>query len=171
MSHSSFSSRTVNIKMVNFVWSCSLWLYVTKRKSNVIRHIGLVHGIDARTISENVTKKDVGMNASTEDFATMACKKFCCNRCSYITVKKYNIMRHLKSVHSQEGKPQQEEEEERHYTKEEFKEIMTRLRTSLRLPLRDRDPSKFDKDICVELRKSETKIREGCFKALEILSS
>jgi hypothetical protein len=80
-------------------------------------------------------------------------------------------MRHLKSVHSQEGKHQQEEEEERHYTKEEFKEIMTRLRTSLRLPLMDRDPSKFDKDNCVELRKSETKIREGCFKALEILSS
>ena len=112
--------------MVNFVWSCSLCLHVTKRKSNVIRHIGLVRGIDARTISKNDTKKDVGMNASTEDFATMACKKFCCNRFSYIAVKKYNIMRHLKSVHSQEGKHQQEEEE-RFYTREEFKEIIVMI--------------------------------------------
>ena len=167
MSQSLFVIRTVNIKMGKFVWSCSLCFHETKRKSNVIRHIRLIHGIDARSFSRNDTKKDNEMNATTNDSTSRACMKFCCNRCSYITVKKYNLLRHLKSVHSPEEKHQREES---HYTRKEFEEIMTRLRNSIQSPLKDQDTSRLDKAIRIDPEESETRIREGYFRALEILT-
>ena len=153
--------------MVKFVWSCSLCLHETKRKSNVIRHIRLVHGTDARTISRNDTKNDIEMNASIDDSTRRVCKKFCCNRCSYITVKKYNLLRHLKSVHSREERHLREEN---HYTRKEFEEIMIRLKNSIQSPLKDQDASKDADAIRFESEKSETKIRAGYFRALEILT-
>ena len=39
------------------MWFCSLCLHETKRRVNVIRHIKLIHGIDARTIKNNDAKK------------------------------------------------------------------------------------------------------------------
>ena len=103
-SHSLFVSQTVNIKMGKYVWSCSLCLHETKRKSNVIRHIRLVHGIDPRIIENNDTN---GKNDATK--ATKVYTKFCCNVCSYNTVKKYNLMRHLKRIHLPKERHQEEE--------------------------------------------------------------
>ena len=103
--------------MGKFIWSCTLCLHETKRKSNVIRHIKLVHGIDV------VKKQDAGMNA--EDFREY--EKFYCNTCLYNTVKKYNLKRHLKSDHTPEDR--QEDPQERHISWREFEEIMTRLKT------------------------------------------
>ena len=163
-----FISLTVNIKMGKFVWSCSLCFHETKRKSNVIRHIRLIHGIDSRTISKNYTKKDIEMSATSDDSASRPCMKFCCNRCSYITVKKYNLMRHLKSVHSPEERHQREEES--HYTRKEFEEIMTRLRNSVQSPLKDQDTSRLVEAIRIDPEESEKRIREGYFRALEILT-
>ena len=139
----------------------------TKRKSNVIRHIRLIHGIDTHTISRNDMKKDNEMSATTDDSASRACMKFCCNRCSYITVKKYNLMRHMKSVHSPEERHQREES---HYSRKEFEEIMTRLRNSIQSPLKDQDTSRLVEAIRIEPEKTETRIREGYFRALEILT-
>ena len=93
--------------------------------------------------------------------------KFCCNWCSYITVKKYNLMRHLKSVHSPEERHLREESR---YTRKEFEEIMIRLKNSVQSPLKDQDASKDVEAIRFEPEKSETKIREGYFRALEILT-
>ena len=156
MSQSLFISRTVN--MGKFVWGCTLCLHETKRKSNIIRHIKLVHGINV------VKKKDAGMN--TEDSATKETKNFCCNMCLYNTVKKYNLMRHVKRIHSR--KESRQHEEERYLTREEFAEIMSRLKTHLQSPSTDDDNSKLVIDIFVE--KFEVKIREGFLKALEILT-
>ena len=148
--------------MGKFVWSCSLCLYETKQKSNVIRHIKLIHGIDARTI-ENKDMK-IGMNTVTE--STRENKNFCCNVCSYNNVKKYNLMRHLKRVHF--PKERHQEEEERHYNRKEFEEIMTRLKTSVQS--HSEDNPKMVKVMLVRPEKSEAKIREGYLKALEILT-
>ena len=153
--------------MVKFVWPCSLCLHETKRKSNVIRQIRLVHGIDARTISENDMNNDIEMNALTEDSTTRVSKKFCCNRCSYITVKKYNLMRHLKPAHSPEERHPQEES---HYTRKEFEEIMIRLENSVRSPSKEQYGSKDVEAIRFEPEKTGTKIREGYFRALDILT-
>ena len=136
-------------------------LHETKRKSNVIRHIRLVHGIDARTIENNDTN---GINTDTE--SSRENKNFCCNVCSYNTVKKYNLMRHLERVHFPEERHQ--EEEERHYNRKEFEEIMTRLKTSVQS--HSEDNPKMVKVMLVRPEKSEAKIREGYLKALEILT-
>ena len=148
--------------MGKYVWSCSLCLHETKRKSNVIGHIKLVHGIDARTIENNDTKN--GINTDTESFLEI--KNFCCNGCSYNTVKKYNLMRHLKSVHF--PKERHHQEEERHYNRKEFEEFMTRLKASVQSP--SEDNPKLVKVMLVRPEKSEAKIREGYLKALEILT-
>ena len=105
------------------MWSCSLCLHETKQKANVIRHIKLIHGTDVRTIENNDTK--IEKNTATE--SSRENKNFCCNGCSNNTVKKYNLLRHLKSVHSPKEKHQQEDLQERHYNQKEFEEIMTRL--------------------------------------------
>ena len=148
--------------MGKYVWSCSLCLHETKRKSNVIRHIRLVHGIDARVIENNDTKN--GLNDASEPSREYT--KFCCNECSYNTVKKYNLMRHLKSVHLPNERYHQGEE--RHYNRKEFEEIMNRLRAGIQLP------SEYNTKLVKEMRggteKSEAKIREGYLKALEILT-
>ena len=91
--------------------------------------------------------------------------EFCCNECSYNTVKKYNLMRHLKSVHFPNER--QHQEEERHYNRGEFEEIMNRLKANVQLPS-EHNP-KLIKAMHVGSEKSETKIREGYLKALEIL--
>ena len=148
--------------MGKYVWSCSLCLHETKRKSNVIRHIKLVHGIDARVIENNDTKN--GLNDTSEPSREYT--KFCCNECSYNTVKKYNLMRHLKSVHIPNERYHQEEE--KHYNRKEFEEIMNRLKAGIHLP------SEYNTKLVKEMRggteKSEAKIREGYLKALEILT-
>ena len=77
-------------------------------------------------------------------------------------------MRHLKSVHSPEERHQREEES--HYTRKEFEEIMTRLRNSVQSQSKDQDTSRLVEAIRFEPEKSETKIREGYFRALEILT-
>ena len=107
------------------------------------------------------------MNATTNDSTSRACMKFCCNRCSYITVKKYNLLRHSKRVHLPEEKHQREESR---YTRKEFEEIMTRLRNNVQTPLKDQDTSRLDKAIRIDPDESETRIREGSFRALEILT-
>ena len=107
------------------------------------------------------------MNDSTEDSTTRVCKKSCCDRCSYITVKKYNLMRHLKRAHSPEERHPQEES---HYTRKEFEEIMIRLTNSVRSPLKEQYASKDVEAIRFEPEKTETKIREGYFRALDILT-
>ena len=155
MSQSLHISRTVN--MGKFLWTCTLCLHQTKRKSNVIRHTKLIHGIDV------VKKQDVGMNA--ED--SRAYKKFRCNTCLYNTVKKYNLPRHLKSIHTPKEKREDNQEDmlnKRHYTREEFEEILTRLKRKV---LEEDDPKP---DIFTEYDESEAKIREGYLKALEILT-
>ena len=162
MSHSLFVSQTVNIKMGKYVWSCSLCLHKTKRKSNVIRRIRLVHGIDPRIIEDNDTKN--GTNDALEPTREHA--KFCCNGCSYNTVKKYNLMRHLKCIHLPKDRIHQEEE--RHYNRKEFEEIMNRLKATAQL--HSEDNPKMVKVMLVRSEKTETKIREGYQKALEILT-
>ena len=148
--------------MGKYVGSCSLCLHETKRKSNVIRHIKLIHGIDSRIIENNDTKN--GINDATEPSREYA--KFCCNGCSYNTVKKYNLMRHLKSVHVPNEKHHQGEE--RHYNRKEFEEIMNRLTASVQLPP-EHNP-KLLEAMRIGSEKSEAKIREGYLKALEILT-
>ena len=143
------------------VWGCNLCLHETKRKSNVIRHIKLIHGIDACTIENNDTN---GINTDTD--SSRKNKNFCCNVCSYNTVKKYNLMRHLKRVHFPGERHQ--EEEERHYNRKEFEEIMTRLKTSVQS--HSEDNPKMVKVMLARPEKSEAKIREGYLKALEILT-
>ena len=165
-SQSLFVSQTVNIKinikMGKYVWSCSLCLHETKRKSNVIRHIRLVHGIDPHTIENNDTN---GINTDTD--SSRENKNFCCSGCSYNTVKKYNLMRHLKSVHLPNDRIQQEEEQ-RHYNRKEFEEIINRLKaTAQSTP--ENNP-KMVKVMLVRLKKSEAKIREGYLGAMEILT-
>ena len=148
--------------MGKYVWSCSLCLHKTKRKSNVIRHIRLIHGIDSRLFENKDTKN--GLNDATEPSREYT--KFCCNGCLYNTAKKYNLMRHLKSVHlPNEG---QHQEEERHYNQEEFEEIMNRLKASVQLP--SKDNPKMVKVMLVRPEKTEAKIREGYLKTLEILT-
>ena len=147
--------------MGKYVWSCSLCLHETKRKSNVIRHIRLVHGIDARTIVNNDTKN--GINTETE--SSKENKNFCCSGCSFSPVKKYDLMRHLKSDQLPKERHQ---EEERRYNRKEFEEIMTRLKTSVQSP--SEDNPKMVKVMLVRPEKSEAKIREGYLKALEILT-
>ena len=152
--------------MGKYVWSCSLCLHETKRKSNVIRHIKLVHGINSRVIENNDAKNndtENGMNDATE--SSKEYTKFCCNGCSYNTVKKYNLMRHLKSVHLPNERQYQEE---RHYNRQEFEEIMNRLKAGAQLPS-EHNP-KMIKVMMVGPEKSEAKIREGYLKALEILT-
>ena len=148
--------------MGKYVWSCKMCLYQTKRKSNVIRHIKLVHGIDTRIIENNDTKSRVNDATGTSRDYT----KFCCNGCSYNTVKKYNLMRHLKSVHLPDERHHQEEE--RHYNRREFEEIMNRLKASVQLPP-DRNPMLVEA-MCKGSKKSGAKVREGYLKALEILT-
>ena len=148
--------------MGKYVWSCSLRLHKTKRKSNIIRHIKLIHGIDSRLFENNDTKN--GMNDATEP--SREYMKFCCNGCSYNTVKKYNLMRHLKSVHLSNERHNQEEE--RHYNLKEFEEIMNRLKASFQLPS-EHNP-KHVEVLRIGSEKSEAKIREGYLKALEILT-
>ena len=114
--------------MRKYVWSCSLCLHETKRKSNVIRHIKLIHGIDSRIIENNDTTN--GLKDATEP--TREYTKFCCNGCSYNTVKKYNLIRHLKSIHLPNERHHQDEE--RHYNRKEFEEIMNRLEDVVQLP-------------------------------------
>ena len=145
------------------MWSCSLCLHKTKRKSNVIRHIKLIHGIDARLIENNDTR--IEMNTATE--SSRENQNFCCNGCSYNTVKKYNLMRHLKSVHLPKERHHQEEKE-RHYNRQEFEEIMNILKASIQSP--SEDNPKMVKVMLVRPEKSEAKIREGYLKALEILT-
>ena len=157
-----FVSQTVNIKMGKYVWSCSLCLHETKRKSNVIRHIRLVHGIDPCIFENNETRDE--MNNATEP--SREHMKFCCNGCSYNTVKKYNLMRHLKSVHLPKDRIHQEEE--RHYNREEFEEIMNRLQATAQLS--SEDIPKMVKVMHMGSEKSEPKIREGYQKSLEILT-
>ena len=153
--------------MGKYVWSCSLCLHKTKRKSNVIRHIKLVHGIDPRVIKNNDAKNndtENGMNVATE--SSREYTKFCCNGCPYNTVKKYNLMRHLKSVHLPTER--QHREEERHYNRKEFEEIMNRLEAGAPIPS-EHNP-KMVKVMIVRPEKSQAKIREGYLKALEILT-
>ena len=148
--------------MGKYVWSCSLCSHETKRKSNVIRHIRLVHGIDPR-IFENIDTRNE-MYDATE--ASREHTKFCCNGCSYNTVKKYNLMRHLKRVHLPNERRQQEEE--RHHNRKEFEEIMNRLKATAQLSP-EHNP-KLVKAMHVGSEKSEAKIRKGYLKALEILT-
>ena len=147
--------------MGKYVWACSLCLHKTKRKSNVIRHIRLVHGIDSRIFKNKDTK--IGMNDATEPSREHT--EFCCNECSYNTVKKYNLMRHLKSVHFPNERQHQEE---RHYNRGEFEEIINRLKANVQLQS-EHNP-KMVKALLVTPEKSEAKIREGYLKALEILT-
>ena len=76
-------------------------------------------------------------------------------------------MRHLKSVHSPEERPQREES---HYTRKELEEIMTRLRNSIQSPLKEQDTSRLVEAIRIDPEEFETRIREGYFRALEILT-
>ena len=159
--------------MRKYVWLCSLCLHKTKRKSNVIRHIKLIHGVDARHNNNN-SKKDDGINLANDSADTLDYKKsvFYCNKCLYNSVKKYNLMRHFKNVHSSNERQRQEDLQlstERHYTRKEFEEIMTRLKTSFQSII-DQDNSKLVTDVCVETDKSEARIREGYIKALELLT-
>ena len=103
------------------------------------------------------------------DASFLDCKKsnFYCNKCLYSTVKKYNLIRHFKIVHPPKDRHQREEEP---YTRNEFEEIMTRLRTSFQSSTVDQDKSKLVKFIRVRVEKNEAKIREGYFRALEILT-
>ena len=148
--------------MGKYVWSCSLCLHKTKRKSNVIRHIRLVHGIDPRIFENNDTKN--GKNDVLGP--TREHTKFCCSGCSYNTVKKYNLMRHLKCIHLPKDRIQQEEE--RHYNRKEFEEIMNRLKATAQL--HSEDNPKMVKVMHMGSEKTEAKIREGYLKALEILT-
>ena len=75
-------------------------------------------------------------------------------------------MRHLKSVHLPNER--QHQEEERHYNRKEFEEIMHRLKASVQSP--SEDNPKLVKAMLVRPEKSEAKIREGYLKALEILT-
>ena len=147
--------------MGKYVWSCSLCLHKTKRKSNVIRHIRLVHRIGS-DISENNDTKDRKNHVLGP---TGEHTKFCCSGCSYNTVKKYNLMRHLKCIHLPKDRIQQEES---HYTRKEFEEIMNRLKATAQSPSED-DP-KMVKVMLVRPEETEAKIRERYLKALEILT-
>ena len=117
------------------------FVFGAKRKANVIRHMKLIHGIDARTFGNNDTKNndtknDAGVSAVNDYSASKEYKKcnFHCNKCLYNTVKKYNLMRHLKSIHLKSihsPKERRRDEDllnEEHYTRSEFEEIMIRLK-------------------------------------------
>ena len=104
------------------------------------------------------------MNEVTE--ASREHVKFCCNGCSYNTVKKYNLMRHLKSVHLLNERRLQEEE--RHYSMKEFEEIMNRLKATAQLSP-EHNP-KLVKAMHMGFEKTDAKIREGYLKAMEILT-
>ena len=148
--------------MGKYVWSCSLCLHKTKRKSNVIRHIRLVHGIgsDVFENSDTENRKNDVLGPTGEH------TKFCCSGCSYNTVKKYNLMRHLKCIHLPKDHIQQEEE--RHYNRKEFEEIMNRLKATAQSP--SEDNPKMVKVMLVRPEETEAKIREGYLIALEILT-
>ena len=148
--------------MGKYVWSCSLCLHEIKRKSNAIRHIRLVHGIDPCIFENNETMDE--MNKVTE--ASREHVKFYCNGCSYNKVKKYNLMRHWKSVHSLNERRLQEEE--RHYNMKEFEEIMNRLKATAQLS--PEHNSKLVKAMPMGSEKTYAKIREGYLKAMEILT-
>ena len=147
--------------MGKYVWSCSLCLHETKRKSNVIRHIRLVHKIDARIIENNDTN---GINTDTE--SSRENKNFCCNVCSYKHRKEIQLDASFETCPFPEERHQ--EEEERHYNRKEFEEIMTTLKTSVQS--HSEDNPKMVKVMLVRPEKSEAKIREGYLKALEILT-
>ena len=157
-----FVSQTANIKMGKYVWSCRLCLHRTKRKSNVIRHIRLVHGIDPCVFENNDTKN--GKNDVLGP--TREHTKFGCIGCSYNTGKKYNLMRHLKCIHLPKDRIQQEEE--RYYNRKEFEEIMNRLKATAQS--HSEDNPKIVKITHMGSEKTEAKIREGYLKALEILT-
>ena len=148
--------------MGKYVWSCSLCLHKTKRKSNVIRHIRLVHGIDPCIFENNETTDE--MNDATE--SSRKHMKFCCNGCSYNTVKKYNLMRHLKSVHLPNERRLQEEEG--HYSRKEFEEIVTKLNATAQLSP-EYNP-KLVKAMHMGSEKTDAKIQEGYLKTMEILT-
>ena len=148
--------------MGKYVWSCGLCLHKTKRKSNVIRHIRLVHRIGSDIFENNDTtdrKNDV-LGPTGEH------TKFCCSGCSYNTMKKYNLMRHLKCIHLPKDRIQQEEE--RHYNRKEFEKMMNRLKASIQSTSED-DP-KMVKITHMGSEETEAKIQEGYLKALEILT-
>ena len=71
-------------------------------------------------------------------------------------------MRYLKSVHLPNERHHQEEE--RHYNRKEFEEIMNRLTASVQLPS-EHNPE-LVKAMHVGSEKSEAKIREGYLKAI-----
>ena len=104
------------------------------------------------------------MNEVTE--ASREHMKFCCNGCSYNTVKKYNLMRHLKSVHLLNER--RLHEEERHYSIKEEEEIMNRLKATAQLSP-EHNP-KLVKAMHMGSEKTDAKIREGYPKAMEILT-
>jgi hypothetical protein len=75
-------------------------------------------------------------------------------------------MRHLKCIHLPKDRIQQEEE--RHYNRKEFEEMMNRLKASIQST--SEDNPKMVKVTHMGSEKSEAKIREGYLKALEILT-
>ena len=76
-------------------------------------------------------------------------------------------MRHLKRV-SIYRKIDIQQEEERHYNRKEFEEIMNRLKATAQST--PENNQKMVKVMLVRPEKSEAKIREGYLKALEILT-
>ena len=155
------------MKMVEIVWACSSCLHKTKRKANIIRHIKLIHGIDIRTIENS--EKDVGVNTTNVDSTEYKTSRFCCDKCLYNTVKKYNLMRHLKRLHTPKETFQQEDQPERYYTWKEFEEIMTRPETSIQSSLKDCDKPNSVKAVRVEVVKPEAKMRKGYLQFWTIL--